>query len=73
MNAIRMLSTALPTRLNYGLADLRGDVLGGGTAASVVLPVAMGYGVISGLGPAAGLYGAVAVGLFAAMFGGTGA
>ena len=37
----------------------------------MALPVAMGYGVLSGLGPVAGLHGAVAVGLFAALFGGT--
>ncbi len=36
-----------------------------------MLPVAIGYGVLSGLGPAAGLYGAVAVGIFASLFGGT--
>ena len=36
-----------------------------------MLPVAMGYGVLSGLGPVAGLYGAVAVGIFASLFGGT--
>ena len=55
----------------YGLSDLRGDVLGGATAASITLPAAIGYGAISGLGPVAGLYGAVAVSLFAALFGGT--
>ena len=70
MNIRRRLASAFPRRINYGLADLRGDVLGGISAGGVVLPVAMGYGVISGLGPAAGLYGAVAVGLFAALFGG---
>ncbi len=62
---------ALRSRVNYGLADLRGDVLGGLTTSGVVLPVAMGYGELSGLGPAAGLYGAVAVGVFAGAFGGT--
>lgn len=35
------------------------------------MPVAMGYGILSGLGPVAGLYGAVAVGLLAGAFGGT--
>ena len=34
------------------------------------MPVAMGYGVLSGLGPVAGMYGAVAVGIFASLFGG---
>ena len=36
-----------------------------------MLPAAVGYGAISGLGPIAGLYGAFAVCLFAAIFGGT--
>ena len=35
------------------------------------LPVALAFGVASGLGAAAGLYGAIAVGFFAAVFGGT--
>ena len=65
------LPAAVPRRINYGLNDLRGDVLGGLTAAGVALPAAMGYGVLAGLGPAAGLYGAVAVGIFASLFGGT--
>ena len=60
----------MPRQINYGLADLRGDVFGGLTASGIALPVAMGYGVISGLGPAAGLYGTVAVGIFASIFGG---
>ena len=46
-------------------------MLGGLTAAAVALPVTLSYGVISGLGPTAGLYGAVALGLFAATLGGT--
>ena len=37
----------------------------------VGLPVALAFGVSSGLGAAAGIYGAVAVGFFAAVFGGT--
>ena len=67
----RSLSAAIPRRIDYGLNDLRGDVLGGLTAAGVALPAAMGFGVLSGLGPVAGLYGAVAVGIFASIFGGT--
>lgn len=50
---------------------LRGDALGGITAAFVALPLALAYGVASGMGAAAGLYGAIAVGFFAALFGGT--
>lgn len=71
MNIKRRLAAAVPRQLNYGLADLRGDVLGGITAGSISLPTAIGYGVISGLGPVAGLYGALAVSLFAGIFGGT--
>jgi SulP family sulfate permease len=43
------------------------------TAGIVALPLALGFGVASGLenGAAAGLYGAIAVGLFATLFGGT--
>ena len=65
------MSSQFPRQFNYGLADLRGDVFGGITAGSIALPTAIGYGVISGLGPVAGLYGAVAVSFFAAIFGGT--
>ncbi|WP_100658360.1 SulP family inorganic anion transporter [Alteromonas flava] len=51
--------------------NLRGDVLGGVTAAIVSLPLALTFGVASGAGAEAGLYGAILVGLFAALFGGT--
>ena len=57
--------------MNYDLQTLRGDVLGGITSAVVLLPMALAYGVVSGLGVIAGLYGAVAVGLFASLFWGT--
>jgi len=51
--------------------NLRGDLFGGMTAAIVSLPLALAFGVASGVGPIAGLYGAVCIGLFAALFGGT--
>jgi SulP family sulfate permease len=51
--------------------NLRGDVYGGLTAAVVALPLALAFGVASGAGPVAGLYGAIFVGFFAAIFGGT--
>ncbi len=57
--------------LNYDLNTLRGDVYGGLTSTVVALPFALSFGVASGLGAAAGLYGAIAVGFFAALFGGT--
>ncbi len=53
------------------LNNLRGDIFGGLTAAVVALPLALAFGVASGAGPIAGLYGAIAVGFFAAVFGGT--
>ena len=56
---------------DYDLNALRGDVFGGLTAAVVGLPVALAFGVASGLGAVAGIYGAIAVGFFAAVFGGT--
>ena len=55
----------------YDLQTLRGDIFGGVTTAVVGLPVALAFGVASGLGPMAGLYGAIALGFFAAVFGGT--
>ena len=57
--------------MNYDFRTLRGDVFGGITAAVVGLPVSLAFGVASGLGAIAGMYGAVAVGFFAAVFGGT--
>ncbi|MDF1878065.1 SulP family inorganic anion transporter [Sulfurimonas sp. SAG-AH-194-C20] len=50
---------------------LSGDMFGGITAAIVALPLALAFGVQSGMGAIAGLYGAIAVGFFAALFGGT--
>ncbi|NMF83541.1 SulP family inorganic anion transporter [Nodosilinea sp. P-1105] len=51
--------------------NLRGDIFGGVTAAVIALPMALAFGVASGAGAASGLYGAVIVGFFAALFGGT--
>ena len=58
-------------KFTYDFQTLRGDLFGGITAAVVGLPVALAFGVASGLGPIAGMYGAIAVGFFAAIFGGT--
>ena len=57
--------------MNYDRRTLRGDLFGGVIAAFVALPLSLAYGVASGMGAAAGLYGAIAVGFFAAVFGGT--
>ena len=51
--------------------NLRGDLFGGVTAAVIALPMALAFGVASGAGASAGLWGAVLVGFFAALFGGT--
>ena len=58
--------------LGLRLDNLRGDLFGGLTAGVVALPLALAFGEASGAGPIAGLYGAIIVGFFAALFGGTG-
>nr|WP_241263387.1 SulP family inorganic anion transporter [Parahaliea mediterranea] len=50
---------------------MRGDIAGGITAGVVALPLAIALGVASGLGAMAGLYGAIVLGFFAALAGGT--
>ena len=57
--------------MDYKLHRLRGDLFGGLTAAVVALPVSLAFGVASGLGAQAGLYSAIAMGFFVAVFGGT--
>lgn len=61
----------MPLTNRIHLKNLRGDIFGGLTAAVIALPMALAFGVASGAGPQAGLYGAVLVGFFAALFGGT--
>ena len=56
---------------NLHFKNVRGDITGGVVAAVVMLPMALAFGVASGLGAAAGLYGAVLLGCLAALFGGT--
>jgi len=51
--------------------NISGDIFGGITAAVVALPLALAFGVQSGMGAIAGLYGAIALGIFASLFGGT--
>ena len=55
----------------FDFSHLRGDVFGGLTAGVVALPLALAFGEASGAGPIAGVYGAILVGFFAALFGGT--
>lgn len=59
----------LTNRIHF--RNLKGDLFGGVTAAIIALPMALAFGVASGAGAAAGLWGAVLVGFFAALFGGT--
>jgi len=58
---------------SFNFRHLRGDLLGGVTAAIVALPLALAFGVSASpqAGAIAGLYGAIFIGLFAALFGGT--
>ena len=58
-------------RLSYDFQALRGDVSSAVASTVVVLPWALAVGMASGLGPLAGLYGTIAIGFFAAVFGGT--
>lgn len=57
--------------LQFDLSNLRGDFFGGLTAGVVALPLALAFGEQTELGAIAGLYGAIAIGVIAALFGGT--
>ncbi|MEO1622898.1 MAG: SulP family inorganic anion transporter, partial [Cyanobacteria bacterium J06632_3] len=59
----------ITNRINF--KNVKGDLFGGLTAAVIALPMALAFGFASGAGPTAGLYGAILVGFFAALFGGT--
>jgi len=57
----------------FNLKNIRGDILGGLTAAVVALPLALAFGetALGDGGAIYGLYGAIIVGFLAALFGGT--
>ena len=55
----------------FDFKHVKGDVFGGITAGIVALPLALAFGVQSGMGAIAGLYGAMMLGCIAAIFGGT--
>lgn len=57
--------------LRFRSRNIKDDMYGGIIAAVVALPLALAFGVSSGAGAIAGLYGAICVGFFAALFGGT--
>lgn len=63
----------LPARADYSVMarNPRRDLLAGLTVAIVALPLALGFGVSSGLGAEAGLATAVVAGALAALFGGS--
>src|SRR5689334_12838868 len=67
------LASLLPTRADLDRArrSPRRDLLAGLTVAVVALPLALGFGVSSGLGAEAGLATAVVAGALAAVFGGS--
>ncbi|MGW7658960.1 SulP family inorganic anion transporter [Streptomyces sp. NPDC054756] len=67
------IASLLPGRDDLGdvRRDPRRDLLAGLTVAIVALPLALGFGVSSGLGAEAGLATAVVAGAIAAVFGGS--
>lgn len=60
---------AITNRIHF--RNVKGDLFGGITAAIIALPMALTFGVASGAGASAGLWGAILIGFFAALFGGT--
>jgi len=52
-------------------SNISGDLFGGITAGVVALPLALAFGEQTELGAVAGLYGAIALGIIAAILGGT--
>jgi SulP family sulfate permease len=55
----------------FDFSNIRGDFFGGLTAGIVALPLALAFGAQTELGAIAGLYGAIATAIIAALFGGT--
>ncbi|EGR2971713.1 SulP family inorganic anion transporter [Vibrio parahaemolyticus] len=51
--------------------NFKGDIFGEVTTAIISLPLALAFGVASGAGAEAGLWGAIMVGLFTSLFGGS--
>ena len=52
------------------IRTLKNDILAGITVAIVALPLALAFGVVSGAGAIAGLYGAIILGFIASLLGG---
>ena len=53
--------------IRFDFSNLRGDFFGGLTAGIVALPLALAFGAQTELGAIAGLYGAIAIGILAAI------
>ena len=73
MSAADSLRSLLPSPADYRGAGRtwRGDLLAGLTVGIVALPLALGFGISSGLSAEAGLVTAIIAGLVAAVFGGS--
>ncbi len=69
----RALRAVLPSRTDYiGIPrSWKGDLIAGLTVGVIALPLALGFGVASGVGARAGLITAIVAGLVAAVFGGS--
>jgi SulP family sulfate permease len=61
----------MPITNRIHFRNLQGDIFGGITAAVIALPMALTFGVASGAGASSGLWAAILIGFFAALFGGT--
>lgn len=67
----RFRPALLASLSTYSRADLLGDLSAGVTVGLVALPLAMAFGIASGVTPQAGLYTAIAGGLLVALLGGS--
>lgn len=72
-NRFRALRSLLPAKSDYAQLKhtWKGDIIAGITVGIVALPLALAFGVSSGVGAEAGLITAIAAGLVAAVFGGS--
>lgn len=73
MSATTAIARLLPRRADYDgvRGHWRSDLVAGATVGVVALPLALAFGITSGLGADAGLVTAIVAGLVAAVFGGS--
>ncbi len=69
--AFKRLSQLAPRRTDWTHTDFRHDLTAGIMVTLVALPLALGFGVSSGVGAGAGIVTAVVAGAIAAVFGGS--